>query len=73
MDTELKAASSHIKLALLVLREREKRLANTRSKPSRHWNRVRHTAVLVSLIEELQGVVLQDPDNWDDEPEAVPF
>lgn len=73
MDVELTQAAGQLRLALLVLQHRRKRLQNTKTKLSRHYNRVQHTEALIGLLEELNGLVLQDPDNWDSEPELVPF
>lgn len=73
MDTELSVAISHVTLARKVMEARAKRLAETRTKLSRHYNRVRHTKAMIDLLEELGGVLEQDPDKWDDEPELIPF
>lgn len=73
MDTELSVAKSHLTGAGLVLRHRHKRLENTRSRMSRHYNRLQHTDILISLIEEILGLIEQDPDMWDDNPDIVPF
>lgn len=73
MDSELAAARASIKLALQALEARRKRLENTRSKLSRHYNRVQHTAAMIGLLEQVAGVLLHDPDLWDDEPDSVPF
>ncbi len=73
MDVELQVTHSHLKLILVALKQRQKRLVLASSRLSRHYNRTNHTATLIVLVEELQGVVLQDPDNWDDEPDLVPF
>ena len=73
MDIELQVVRSHLRLAAMALQQRTRKLENTRSKLSRHYSTVAHTAALLVLLEELQGLVLQDPDLWDDEPENVPF
>jgi len=73
MDIHLQVLASHLRLAEMALEARTKGLENTRSKHSRHYNRVNHTAAMLSLVQELRGLALQDPDVWDDEPELVPF
>lgn len=73
MDVELQAARSHARLMIAVLIAREKRLQQTKSKLSLHYNTVAHTRVLIGLVEELQGVLEQDPQMWEDEPDIVPF
>lgn len=73
MDIELRNATSQLRLALLSMQHRHKRLVATTERKSRHYNRLQHTAAAVSLLEELLGMLLQDPDHWDDEPESVPF
>lgn len=73
MDIELKTAAMHLRLAALALTERGSRLESARTRMSRHYNRVQHTAALIALLEELRGVIQQDPDLWDDNPDDVPF
>ena len=73
MDTELQVVADQLRLAEMALEHRLKKLENTRSKLSRHYNRVSHTTALLSLVQEMRGVVLQDPDVWDEEPDLVPF
>lgn len=73
MVTELKIVRSHLRLCAMALEERQKRLDNTTSKLSLHYNRVAHTAMMLELVQELQGLATQDPDLWEDEPDVVPF
>lgn len=73
MDSELATAQAHIKLAYQVLEHRLKRLESTRSKLSRHYNRLAHTRAMIELLQQIAGLVHQDPDLWDDEPESIPF
>ncbi len=73
MDTELAAAESQLRLASKILHVRQMRLAKTTTRMSRHYNKVKHTDAMISLLEELRGFVLQDPDYWDEEPDLVPF
>lgn len=72
-DNEITVAEAQLRSAKLVLEHRLKRLKNKRSKLSLHYNRLRHTQILLSLVEEVLGVIQQDPDHWDDEPDLVPF
>lgn len=72
-DIQLVAARSQVRLALMAMEQRRKILAKLESKLSRHYNRVAHTEATIILMEELLGMMLQDPDHWDDEPELVPF
>lgn len=73
MDTYLHAAKSHYKLAHQVLQVRLDRLENSTTRLSRHYNKIQHTRAMLGLTEELLGLVSQDPDNWDEEPDLVPF
>lgn len=73
MSNELVQARNQVRLALLIMVNRAKRLAEKRSKMSRHYNRVQHTNILIDLLQELLGVMSQDPDEWDNEPDKVPF
>ena len=73
MDTELQAATSTLRLSLMAMQQREKRLKKTVSKLSRHYSRVAHTGAAIALLEQLLGMMLQDPDHWDDEPDVIPF
>lgn len=73
MDIELLTATRQVKLALITMRHRQARLETTRSKLSRHYNRLNHTRATIGLLEELAGMMIQDPDHWDDEPELAPF
>lgn len=73
MDIELAAARANLKLAEQALTIRRKRLENTTTKLSRHYNTVQHTEALIGLLQELRGLLEQDPQKWDDEPDLVPF
>lgn len=73
MDHFLEGVQSHLKLCRLLLEARLSKIENSKTKLSRDYNRMKHTRAMVGLIEELEGVVTQDPDNWDEEPESVPF
>lgn len=73
MDPYINAAASHLKLADNTLRARLDKLEKATTKTSRHYNKIQHTHSMISLIEELRGIVLQDPDMWDEEPDLVPF
>lgn len=73
MDIELQQAQGQLRMALMCLQARDKRLRLMRSKWSRHYTRISHTKAMIGLLEELLGVVMQDPDVWDDEPDIVPF
>ena len=73
MDVEYVTCRSKLQLALMAMRERERRLRRTRNRLSRHYNRLQHTVIVVALLEELLGVMEQDPDNWEDEPDLIPF
>jgi len=57
----------------MALKQRSKKLENTRSKLSRHYNRVSHTVALLYMVEEVRRVVKEDPDNWDEVTEEEPF
>ena len=72
-DTELTVATGHVRGALLVMKHRRTRLETTKTKLSRHYNTLIHTEATINLLHELEGFLIQDPDNWDDEPESVPF
>ncbi len=73
MDVHLSVAESRVHLALNNMHERARLLEKTRSKKSLHYNRVAHTKAIINLLSELLGVMKQDPDNWEDEPDLVPF
>ncbi len=73
MDVHLSTAESRVHLALNNMHERERMLENKQAKLSRHYNRLQHTRIIIGLMSELLGVIKQDPDNWDDEPDLVPF
>ncbi len=73
MDADLSAANAHLYLTMLCLVARQSRLEKTTTRMSRHYSRIAHTVALIHLVEELQGLVQQDPDMWDDEPDLVPF
>ncbi len=73
MDVNLQVAESRVHLALNNMHERKRLLGKLRSKKSLHYNRVKHTEVIIDLMSVLLGVMKQDPDNWADEPEIVPF
>ena len=73
MDAEFSVAQSHLKLCRLALNQRLKTLEARTSKQSRHYNRLKHTRSMLVLLMELEGMVMQDPDLWDDEPDLVPF
>lgn len=73
MDVELQQATGQLRLALMAMQHRNIRLQGTSTRYSRHYNKLAHTVAAISLLEELLGMLLQDPDNWDIEPEIVPF
>lgn len=73
MDTELSAAESRVHLAIDALHHRQKRLDGTRSKTSRHYSRLAHTKAMIVMLSEVLDMVAEDPDNWKDEEEQVPF
>jgi len=73
MDAELKVVRSHLRLVEMALETRQKRLEIKTGRLSRHFNRVKHTEVLLVMVRELQEMVLKDPDLWDDEPVHMPF
>lgn len=73
MDADLSAANAHLRLAEMALAHRLAELEKSKSRMSRHYSRMAHTAALLILVNELQGLVAQDPDEWDEEPELVPF
>ncbi len=73
MDTYLQNVDSHLKLCRLLLIDRIKKLEASKKRESRHYSRLAHSRALLSLIEEVAGLVLQDPDVWDEEPDLVPF
>lgn len=73
MDIEQSAAESHVKLAVMVMQSRHKRLTATTERYSRHYSKLAHTMAIIVLLEELQEMLLQDPDHWDDEKEDLPF
>lgn len=73
MDNQLKLIEMMLKTAIGMAKSRQ---VDIESKPvglSRRWSRLRHTEAIIGLLEELQGVVAQDPDHWDDDPELLPF
>lgn len=72
-DAELKTAQQHIRLAMLVMANRKERLESVTTKLSRHYNKLNHTHAIFSLLYELDIALKQDPDNWEDNPEMVPF
>lgn len=69
----MKQVIGQLKLVQLVLEHRQKRLVSTTTKLSRHYSTLRHTDAMLAFLEEMQGVCQQDPTNWDDEPDLVPF
>lgn len=73
MDTELGVTMQHLKLAIACMDARHTRLSNSRTKLSRHYNKLQHTRAALQLLEEVLGMLYQDPDRWDDEPDLVPF
>lgn len=73
MDVEVTQIRAQLKLALSILEYRKKRLDKTTTRYSRHYSTVGHTMALISLLEEVLGLCEQDPSNWDDEPDLVPF
>lgn len=73
MNQELLVARANCKLALQAMTSRRKRLQNTRSKLSRHYSTARHTDAMIALLEELLGFMMQDPEEWDNEEELLPF
>ncbi len=73
MDAELAQAVSQVKLATMALLAREKRLKKTTNRMSRHYSKLAHTFAARMLLEEVAGMLQQDPDLWDEEPEIAPF
>lgn len=73
MDANLSVAESRVHLALNNMHDRLRLLEKISSKKSLHYNRVAHTKTIINLMSELLGVIKQDPDNWEDEPDLVPF
>lgn len=73
MDEYYLAVQSYLKLADQALRARAARLSAETTKTSRFYNRVAHTRAMLEELEVLRGLLVQDPDNWDEEPDSVPF
>jgi predicted metal-dependent HD superfamily phosphohydrolase len=73
MDKELTWAHTQLGIAKQLLETRHTKLTSSRTKRSRHYNKVAHTQAMIGLMDELLGLMEQDPDRWDDEWELVPF
>ncbi len=73
MDTELQVALGHVKGARIVMTHRLKRLHQTRERYSRYYTRVKHTELLIHLLEEVEEAMGIDPDMWDEEAVVFPF
>lgn len=73
MDVELKQATGQVRSAILAMQHREKRLKNTTTKLSLHYTRLAHTTASVELLQEILGMLMQDPDLWTDEEPIIPF
>lgn len=73
MDTYLAAVRSHLKLSRMMLQERLKVVEKSPVGLIRRQARIEHSRAMLSLIEEVEGIVMQDPDMWDEEPGLVPF
>lgn len=73
MDIYLTAVQSHLKLARKTLQARLKVVEKqSTGMLYREWT-LAHTSAMLSYVEELEGMVIQDPENWDDEPDLAPF
>lgn len=73
MDTELQVALGHVKGARILLQHRQERLAKTRERYSRYYSRVRHTDLLITMLEEVEEAMGLDPDLWEDAEGQLPF
>lgn len=73
MDTYLLAVQSHLKLARKTLEGRLTQVEQTPVGLVRRQSRLDHTRAMLNYVLELEGMVIQDPDNWDDEADVVPF
>jgi len=63
----------HLGMCANILEARGKTSEREQVGMSLHFSRIRHTNIMLNLVNELRGVVEQDPENWDDEPDVVPF
>lgn len=73
MDVYLQAVKAHLRLCELSLEARLKLVEKTAIGRSRRQSRLDHTAAMLSYVQELQGMVTQDPDEWDEESALAPF
>ncbi len=73
MDTDIRLVRGQLNTSLKMLKLRRQRLEESKQKLSRHFSKLAHTRAMEGLLEELLGLLHQDPDLWDDEPDIVPF
>lgn len=72
-DKYLDQVESQLKLAHMSLAARLIAVERTPVGMSRRQSTLHHTRAMLAMIEEVQGLVHQDPENWDDKPELLPF
>lgn len=73
MDQYLSALRSQLAMCEKLLVERTKKVARDPQGLSTYNARLTHTLAMYHLVQELRGMVEQDPDLWEDEPDIVPF
>ncbi len=72
-DKYLAQLESQLKLAHMTLAARLIAVEREPVGLSRRQSTLHHTRAMLAMIEEVQEIVKQDPDNWDDKPELLPF
>ncbi len=73
MDEKLRMVELMLRHARDAAADRHTQLEASRPRMSRHYSTLAHTKHIISLLDELLLAVKHDPDNWDEEPESVPF
>lgn len=72
-DIYLEEVRRHLEQCERLLKERTKKVSRDKTGLTTYEARVSHTLTMYHLVQELRGVVMQDPDHWADEPDIVPF
>lgn len=73
MKVHLTQTMSHLQLCLIIMKDRRVRVERSAVGLLLRQHRLMHTDMAIALLEELLGMMHQDPDKWEDEPDLVPF